>query len=108
MWCADECREKIVLVQDDPSAVKASTSVYGESVAYIKAATESRIEEDEKLAIRKWLYPENTNSDSRLKQSLELRHPETGKWFMTRVYNWIHEEQMCMWLHGFGKFSYIP
>jgi hypothetical protein len=66
--------------------------------------TEIRIEEEENVVLRKWLYGESIGNDSRLKDSIQLRHPETGKWFMLLVEKWRIEDQSCIWFYGIGMF----
>jgi len=99
----DKYSEDIATIQEDLNDIKSSALVTSESIAYLTEVTESRIEQEEMLAIRRWLCPEIVDNDSKLNESNLQRHEETGRWFVEAVNAWMRDNQACIWFHGIGK-----
>lgn len=76
-----------------------------EDIVYVKGILESKLEEDERLAIRKWLHPTGINTAASFAAALAMKQSDTGKWFLdsAEFAAWRKSVHGCMWLYGIGE-----
>ena len=84
-----------------------TTQQTAEDVIYLKDILENKIEEDERVAIRKWLHPDGTNAEASLATALEMKQSETGRWLLDSedFTAWTKNVHGCMWLYGIGELT---
>lgn len=77
-----------------------------EEVKQLKDFFDTKVAEEKWLAVKRWLYPEDTETEAQLEAALHLRHPSTGTWFFRsdKFLQWLAGPNgSCIWLHGIGK-----
>lgn len=84
------------------SLVQLNTSEIADDVSYIKSVVHTNMKEEERLAIRRWLFPDGLDTDSNFKAVVKTRHHGTGKWLLdsNHLKDWETGEHGLMWLHG--------
>jgi hypothetical protein len=83
------------------------TSASAEDLSFVKSALEDSMKEEERVAIRKWLYPDDLETDSHYKAALNQKAPDTGEWLLKskEFEDWLLDPRGFMWLYGIGKSS---
>lgn len=91
----------------DITDLQLTTKKTAEDVVYVKDILESKIEEEERVSIRKWLHPDGINSETGFATALEVKESETGRWLLDSedFTAWKRSVNGCMWLYGIRKQS---
>lgn len=93
-------------LEEGMTAVTIDSSTAAANIAYVKSTISAKIHEDERAEIRKWLYPDIASSDSALNFALNMRHPDTGNWFLEskEFETWKGLEEASLWVYGIGTY----
>ncbi|KAH8820079.1 hypothetical protein F5884DRAFT_865727 [Xylogone sp. PMI_703] len=71
-------------------------------ISSLKVGFEAQAEEEEKLAIRRWLYPDSVDSDAAFTAALSVRHSGSGQWLLDSdaFKQWTGSDRDFLWLYG--------
>jgi hypothetical protein len=89
--------------------IKSNTNDAAENVVQLKDIFNAKLEEDERVTIRRWLHPDGVDSESSFKSALNLRHPSTGTWLLdsNSFQAWLKSNNACIWLYGIRKIQHV-
>lgn len=89
--------------------IKSATYEAAENFAQLKGAFNAKVEEDERVTIRRWLHPDGIDPEPSFKAALNLRHPSTGTWLLDldSFQAWLESDNACIWLYGIRKIQQI-
>lgn len=75
-------------------------------VAQLDVQSTARAQTARNSAVRRWLYPDGTDSEAGLGLLVSERQPGTGTWLLESddFRTWKNEVNGWMWLHGTGKY----
>jgi hypothetical protein len=94
---------------DKITDVQLTTQKTSGDIDYVKGVLESKLEEEERLLIRKWLHPDGMNAEAGFATALAARQSDTGQWLLgsAEFAAWRENAHGCMWLYGIGEHSLI-
>jgi len=101
-----QLRDGLVTIQSGLTDVKLTTSMGAEDISFMKSILSSKLEEEERIAIRRWLHPDGIDSEPSFKAALKVRHADTGQWLLASeiFQEWSNgKHHRCIWLYGIGK-----
>jgi hypothetical protein len=76
-----------------------------EDVSRLKIAFSNRAGTEENAAVYSWLLPHGIDTNTSFEAALSLRHPSTGRWFLSsnNFQDWLKRESGRFWVHGIRK-----
>ena len=95
----------LILHREGIAQIELTAKWVADDIAYVKAVLDTALEEEERISIQKWLYPDGIDSEANFVAALNLRHSETGKWLLNSkaFESWINSKNDCIWLCGIGE-----
>ena len=85
--------------------VQNTTFQIAEDVSQLKIAFSDKVSTEEKAAVYSWLLPDGIDTDTSFEVALSLRHPSTGRWFLSSntFQDWSKRESGYFWVYGIRK-----